>query len=152
MLASAVMCHIIHTYIFLSAAGAQVLAAAGGQQAAAEASTAQRVEAGMAVLRNNLPGLSLGSLRDLLERAQGNVLQALSGLAQQELATPAPRQQVRALAALSGPPNSLLLLLLLLSAPPFLCGTQGCEQGKQLVFHHPRWQQVGVIAAPAGPL
>ena len=48
----------------------------------------------MAVLRNNLPGLSLGSLRDLLERAQGDVLKALSGLAQQELAVPAPRQQV----------------------------------------------------------
>ena len=84
----------------------------------------------MAVLRNNLPGLSLGSLRDLLERAQGDVLQALSGLAQQELAAPAPRQQVRVFAALSGPPLLLLLSL------PFLCRMQGCVQAKQLLLCH----------------
>ena len=68
--------------------------AGAAQQAGQEATTAQRVEAGMAVLRNSLPGLSMGSLRNLLERAQGDVLKALSGLAQQELAAPPPRQQV----------------------------------------------------------
>ena len=60
-----------------------------------EATPAQRIEAGMAVLRNNLPGLSQGSLRDMLERAHGDVMQALSGLAQHELAAPIVRAQVR---------------------------------------------------------
>ena len=60
-----------------------------------EVSTAQRIEAGMAVLRNNLPGLSQGSLRGLLEKAGGDVLQALSGLTQHEMAAPLIRQQAR---------------------------------------------------------
>ena len=39
------------------------------QQPAPEVTTAQRIEASMAVLRNILPGLSQGSLQELLEKA-----------------------------------------------------------------------------------
>ena len=66
-----------------------------------EVSTSQRIEAGMAVLRNNLPGLSQGSLRSLLEKAGGDVMQALSGLTQHELSVPVIRQQVSMLCAVT---------------------------------------------------